>query len=32
MQTTGPADTGPVDDEFSFWHGKGGKWWIERFG
>lgn len=26
-----PTDTGHVDDEFTFWHGQGDRWWIERF-
>lgn len=31
MRVGGPTDTGRVDDEFSFWFGHGGKWWIQRF-
>jgi hypothetical protein len=32
MRVAGETDTGRVDDIFSFWHGRGGRWWVERNG
>lgn len=32
MHVTGETDRGSVDDRFTFWHGPGDRWWVERNG
>ncbi|WP_315771847.1 hypothetical protein [Rhodococcoides kroppenstedtii] len=32
LYVAGHVDTGPVDDHFLFWFGRGNRWWVERNG